>query len=67
MHGSETPRGKPVALKTDRAVYRSCERELPRRKAVASIVNSEQALKRIGHLLAIPMKVRRIRTDNYTK
>ena len=43
MHGSETPRGKPVALKTDRAVYRSCERELPRRKAVASMVNFASA------------------------
>ena len=44
MHGSETPRGKPVALKTDRAVYRSCERELPRRKAVASTSILQEAL-----------------------
>jgi len=27
----------------------------------------QEALKRIGHSLVIPMKVRRIRTDNYMK
>ena len=49
LHGAS-----PWDLKTDRrAVCGSCERELPRRKAVASMVILQEPLKRIGHLLRL--------------